>query len=170
MYNSFILPLPSTYLFSPFLGSVIAWFVLIGQLISECQTQQIGVMLSLIFAVFSNICVVLQVVLYWIPDFNGSSGVFNTNGSMKTITYGAKPDSGQGISLLCGKLIPLLERLELLSEVSRFPDHNLDLIPFPSMHNFPSGSSSSCCYHQISSCHMRISIRHGTMCLLLYLL
>ncbi|TYG60131.1 hypothetical protein ES288_D07G043800v1 [Gossypium darwinii] len=49
-------------------------------------------------------------------DIQKSSGVFNTNGSMKTITYGAEPDSGQEISLLCGKLIPLLERLELLSE------------------------------------------------------
>ncbi|XP_017648951.1 nuclear pore complex protein NUP205 [Gossypium arboreum] len=51
-----------------------------------------------------------------IIHFQDSSGVFNTNGSMKTITYGSKPDSGQEISLLCGKLIPLLERLELLSE------------------------------------------------------
>ncbi|XP_021276501.1 nuclear pore complex protein NUP205 isoform X2 [Herrania umbratica] len=48
--------------------------------------------------------------------FQDSSGVFDASGSMKTITYGAKPDSGQEISLLCGKLIPLLERLELLSE------------------------------------------------------
>ncbi|XVE98317.1 hypothetical protein REPUB_Repub03eG0095500 [Reevesia pubescens] len=44
------------------------------------------------------------------------SGVFDTNGSMKTITYCAKPDSGQEISSSCGKLIPPLERLELLSE------------------------------------------------------
>ncbi|EOY31051.1 Uncharacterized protein TCM_038072 isoform 1 [Theobroma cacao] len=48
--------------------------------------------------------------------FQDSSGVFDTSRSMKTITYGAKPDSGQEISLLSGKLIPLLERLELLSE------------------------------------------------------
>ncbi|XP_022729587.1 nuclear pore complex protein NUP205 isoform X3 [Durio zibethinus] len=41
---------------------------------------------------------------------------FQDSGSMKTIMYGAKPDLGQEISLLCGKLIPLLERLELLSE------------------------------------------------------
>ncbi|TYH61328.1 hypothetical protein ES332_D07G044200v1 [Gossypium tomentosum] len=56
---------------------------------------------------------VLNVIII---HFQDSSGVFNTNGSMKTITYGAEPDSGQEISLLCGKLIPLLERLELLSE------------------------------------------------------
>ncbi|XVF34671.1 hypothetical protein REPUB_Repub18cG0078900 [Reevesia pubescens] len=55
----------------------------------------------------------LNVILIHYQD---SSGVFNTNGSMKTITYGAKPDSEQDISLLCEKLIPLLERLELLSE------------------------------------------------------
>ncbi|XP_022729594.1 nuclear pore complex protein NUP205 isoform X10 [Durio zibethinus] len=48
--------------------------------------------------------------------FQDSSGLFDTSGSMKTIMYGAKPDLGQEISLLCGKLIPLLERLELLSE------------------------------------------------------
>ncbi|XVF88378.1 hypothetical protein PTKIN_Ptkin19aG0046000 [Pterospermum kingtungense] len=48
--------------------------------------------------------------------FQDSSGVFESNRSMKTITYGAKHDSGQEISVLCGKLIPLLERLELLSE------------------------------------------------------
>ncbi|MBA0547915.1 hypothetical protein Golob_019046 [Gossypium lobatum] len=56
---------------------------------------------------------VLNVIII---HFQDSSGVFNTNGSLKTITYGAEPDSGQEISLLCGKLIPLLERLELLSE------------------------------------------------------
>ncbi|KAH9761850.1 nuclear pore complex protein NUP205 [Citrus sinensis] len=36
--------------------------------------------------------------------------------AMRTITYGAKSDSGQDISLLSGKLIPILERLELLGE------------------------------------------------------
>ncbi|KAE8687445.1 NUP205 protein [Hibiscus syriacus] len=56
---------------------------------------------------------VLNVILI---HFQDSSGTFETNGSMKTITYGDKPDSGQEISLLCGKLVPLLERLELLSE------------------------------------------------------
>lgn len=54
---------------------------------------------------------VLNVILI---HFQDSSGVFEPNRSM--ITYGAKSDSGQEISLLCGKLIPLLERLELLSE------------------------------------------------------
>ncbi|KAG8487816.1 hypothetical protein CXB51_018635 [Gossypium anomalum] len=56
---------------------------------------------------------ILNVIIIHFPD---SSGVFNTNGSMKTVTYVSKPDSGQEISLLCGKLIPLLERLDLLSE------------------------------------------------------
>ncbi|XWS17148.1 hypothetical protein CRYUN_Cryun33cG0043500 [Craigia yunnanensis] len=57
----------------------------------------------------------LNVILIHFQD-SGSSGVFDSNGSMKRITSGAKPDLGQEISLLCGKLIPLLERLELLSE------------------------------------------------------
>ncbi|KAK8523521.1 hypothetical protein V6N13_113466 [Hibiscus sabdariffa] len=56
---------------------------------------------------------VLNVILI---HFQDSSGAFDTNESMKTITYGTKPDSGKEISVLCGKLIPLLERLELLSE------------------------------------------------------
>ncbi|KAL2340478.1 hypothetical protein Fmac_008418 [Flemingia macrophylla] len=36
--------------------------------------------------------------------------------STKTITYGAKYDAQQDVALLCGKLVPILERLELLSE------------------------------------------------------
>lgn len=35
----------------------------------------------------------------------------------KTITYGAKYDPQQDFALLCGQLVPTLERLELLSEV-----------------------------------------------------
>jgi len=35
----------------------------------------------------------------------------------KTITYGAKCDPQQDLALLCGQLVPTLERLELLSEV-----------------------------------------------------
>ena len=86
----------------------------------------------LFLAPFSNICLVflcifMQIVLFSIPGISGSSGVSDSNGSMKTITYGTKPDSGQEISFLSGKLIPLLERLELLSEVCYFPDHCLDL-------------------------------------------
>lgn len=51
----------------------------------------------------------------------GSSIVSDSSEAMRTITYGAKSDSGQDISLLSGKLIPILERLELLSEVCCFP-------------------------------------------------
>ncbi|KAH1131571.1 hypothetical protein J1N35_002949 [Gossypium stocksii] len=80
-------------------------------MVEMCQVagnrdQLISLLLSLVEHVLNVIII----------HFQDSSGVFNTNGSMKTITYGAKPDSGQEISLLCGKLIPLLERLELLSE------------------------------------------------------
>lgn len=56
---------------------------------------------------------VLNVILI---HFQDSSIVSDSSEAMRTITYGAKSDSGQDISLLCGKLIPILERLELLSE------------------------------------------------------
>lgn len=56
---------------------------------------------------------VLNVILI---HFQDSSIVSDSSETMSTITYGAKSDSGQDISLLCGKLIPILERLELLSE------------------------------------------------------
>ena len=52
--------------------------------------------------------------------FLGSSVKSDASGTMKTITYVAKSDSGDDISLLCGKLISTLERLELLSEVCFF--------------------------------------------------
>ncbi|KAG6723921.1 hypothetical protein I3842_03G232400 [Carya illinoinensis] len=48
--------------------------------------------------------------------FQDSAVKSDASGAMKTITYGAKSDSGEDISLLCGKLIPTLERLESLSE------------------------------------------------------
>ncbi|OMO81108.1 hypothetical protein CCACVL1_12606 [Corchorus capsularis] len=48
--------------------------------------------------------------------FQDSSVVFGSSRSKESITYGARTDPGQDVSLLCGKLIPLLERLELLSE------------------------------------------------------
>lgn len=42
----------------------------------------------------------------------------NANGAMKAI--GIKSDSEQDMSSLCGKLVPALERLELISEVCSF--------------------------------------------------
>ncbi|XP_035542991.1 nuclear pore complex protein NUP205 isoform X2 [Juglans regia] len=48
--------------------------------------------------------------------FQDSAVKSDASGAMKTITYGAKSDSGEDTSLLCGKLIPTLERLESLSE------------------------------------------------------
>ncbi|KAH9761847.1 nuclear pore complex protein NUP205 [Citrus sinensis] len=56
---------------------------------------------------------VLNVILI---HFQDSSIVSASSEAMRTITYGAKSDSGQDISLLSGKLIPILERLELLGE------------------------------------------------------
>nr|XP_048332077.1 nuclear pore complex protein NUP205 isoform X1 [Ziziphus jujuba var. spinosa] len=56
---------------------------------------------------------VLNVILI---HFQDSSVLSDASGAMKTITYGGMSDSGQDISLLCGKLITTLERLELLNE------------------------------------------------------
>ncbi|KAK2645958.1 hypothetical protein Ddye_021153 [Dipteronia dyeriana] len=56
---------------------------------------------------------ILNVILI---HFQDSSIICNTGEPTRTIAYGAKSDTGQDISLLCGKLIPTLERLELLSE------------------------------------------------------
>ncbi|KAM7263304.1 hypothetical protein ACFE04_000987 [Oxalis oulophora] len=57
---------------------------------------------------------VLNVILI---HFQDSSVVSDTSGSTRRITYGTKSsDLGEGVSLLCEKLLPTLERLELLSE------------------------------------------------------
>ncbi|KAJ0031919.1 hypothetical protein Pint_13023 [Pistacia integerrima] len=56
---------------------------------------------------------VLNIILI---HFQDSSAVSDSSGTMRMITYGAKSDLGQDISMFCGKLIPTLERLELLSE------------------------------------------------------
>lgn len=52
--------------------------------------------------------------------FLGSSITPGTSATTKAITFGDKFDNGQDISVFCGKLIPTLERLELLSEVCCF--------------------------------------------------
>ncbi|GAV68346.1 hypothetical protein CFOL_v3_11849, partial [Cephalotus follicularis] len=56
---------------------------------------------------------VLNIILV---HFQDSSIISDTTRTGRTITYGSKSDSGEDISLLCGKLIPSLERLEALSE------------------------------------------------------
>ncbi|KAJ7956691.1 Nuclear pore complex protein [Quillaja saponaria] len=48
--------------------------------------------------------------------FRESSVVSDAAINMKTIQYGAKSDQEHDMSLLCGKLVPALERLELLNE------------------------------------------------------
>ncbi|GLT26191.1 hypothetical protein SLA2020_012740 [Shorea laevis] len=57
-----------------------------------------------------------QVLNVIVIHFQDSSIASDTSRTVKIITYGAKSDSGQDISFLCGKLIPILERLELLNE------------------------------------------------------
>jgi len=47
----------------------------------------------------------------------GSSVALDSTLSTKTIAYGAKYDAQQDVAMLYGKLVPTLERLELLSEV-----------------------------------------------------
>uniref|UniRef100_A0A2P2MHY3 Nuclear pore complex protein NUP205 n=1 Tax=Rhizophora mucronata TaxID=61149 RepID=A0A2P2MHY3_RHIMU len=58
-----------------------------------------------------------HVLNVFLVHFQDSSATSDTIMAIRTITYGRKPDSGQDISLLCGKLVSTLERLELLSEV-----------------------------------------------------
>ena len=63
-----------------------------------------------------NVVFFPQLILFFV----GSSVESDASGTMKTITYGDKSDSGDDVSLLCEELIPTLERLELLSEVCFF--------------------------------------------------
>lgn len=56
---------------------------------------------------------VLNVMLI---HFQDSTVIPDGNENIKAISYHAESDSAQEITSLCGKLIPILERLELLSE------------------------------------------------------
>lgn len=56
---------------------------------------------------------VLNIFLIHLQD---CSGAFESTMATKTITYGATYDPQQDFALLCGQLVPTLERLELLSE------------------------------------------------------
>lgn len=74
--------------------------------VTGCRDQLIALLLPLAEQV-------LNVILIHFEESNFS----DTRGTIKSITYGAKSDSGQEeSSMLCGKLISILERLELLSE------------------------------------------------------
>ncbi|TYJ97812.1 nuclear pore complex protein NUP205 [Cucumis melo var. makuwa] len=57
---------------------------------------------------------ILNVILI---HFQDSTFIPSGNANIKAISYHAESDSAQEITSLCGKLIPILERLELLSEV-----------------------------------------------------
>ncbi|KAL5098578.1 hypothetical protein RYX36_002905 [Vicia faba] len=57
---------------------------------------------------------VLNIILIHLQDC--SSDAFESTTATKTITNGAKYDPQQDFSLLCGQLVPNLERLELLNE------------------------------------------------------
>ncbi|KAF9620486.1 hypothetical protein IFM89_013103 [Coptis chinensis] len=48
--------------------------------------------------------------------FQDGSAIPVSKETTELIAYGVKPDSGWDISSLCGKLLPILEKLELLSE------------------------------------------------------
>uniref|UniRef100_A0A5B7BQC9 Nuclear pore complex protein NUP205 n=1 Tax=Davidia involucrata TaxID=16924 RepID=A0A5B7BQC9_DAVIN len=56
---------------------------------------------------------VLNIILI---HFQDGSYLCDSSEAVKTIMYGTKPDSGEDLPSLCGKLLPTLERLELLSE------------------------------------------------------
>ncbi|XP_059635097.1 nuclear pore complex protein NUP205 [Cornus florida] len=56
---------------------------------------------------------VLNIILI---HFQDGFELGDSSEALKMITYGTKPDSGEELPLLCEKLIPTLERLELLSE------------------------------------------------------
>lgn len=56
---------------------------------------------------------VLNIFLFHLEE---SSVAPDSTLTAKTITYGAKSDAQPDVALLCGKLVPTLERLELLSE------------------------------------------------------
>ncbi|TKY73179.1 nuclear pore [Spatholobus suberectus] len=56
---------------------------------------------------------VLNIILIHLQE---SSVALESSLTTKTITYGAKYDAQQDVALLCGKLVPTLERLELLTE------------------------------------------------------
>ncbi|XP_031097713.1 nuclear pore complex protein NUP205 isoform X1 [Ipomoea triloba] len=56
---------------------------------------------------------VMNIILF---HFQDSSYECNSSESVKRLTYGSKPDTNEGFSLFCGKLISTLERLGLLSE------------------------------------------------------
>ncbi|XP_061373362.1 nuclear pore complex protein NUP205 isoform X2 [Gastrolobium bilobum] len=56
---------------------------------------------------------VLNIILIHLQE---SFGALDSTLTTNTITYGAKYDPQEDIALLCGKLVPTLERLELLSE------------------------------------------------------
>ncbi|KAL2929631.1 hypothetical protein RDABS01_035041 [Bienertia sinuspersici] len=56
---------------------------------------------------------VLNVIL---THFQDTSYMAGTNGAGKLITYTSDMESKQDLSSLCGKLLPILERLELLNE------------------------------------------------------
>lgn len=57
-----------------------------------------------------------QILNIILMHFRDSSIIHNSSGTAKMLTYGAEPDSGHGIASLCGKLLPTLEQLEVLSE------------------------------------------------------
>ncbi|CAJ1975467.1 unnamed protein product [Sphenostylis stenocarpa] len=62
---------------------------------------------------------VLNIILIHLQE---SSVTLESTFTTKTITYGTKYNAQQDIALLCGKLVPILERLELLSEIVMYLD------------------------------------------------
>ncbi|KAJ6407526.1 hypothetical protein OIU84_010919 [Salix udensis] len=57
---------------------------------------------------------VLDIILVHFREGSMSS---DNSGTTKAVTFGTHTDPRQDLSLMCGMLVPTLERLELLSEV-----------------------------------------------------
>ncbi|KAJ6331315.1 hypothetical protein OIU76_009820 [Salix suchowensis] len=57
---------------------------------------------------------VLDIILVHFREGSMSS---DNSGATKAVTFGTHTDPRQDLSLMCGMLVPTLERLELLSEV-----------------------------------------------------
>ncbi|RWR97867.1 nuclear pore complex protein NUP205 [Cinnamomum micranthum f. kanehirae] len=65
-----------------------------------------------------------QVLNILLIHFQESTVITKSSVTMEMVVLGSKTDSREDKSFLCGKLLPILERLELLGEMARNQDRN----------------------------------------------
>ncbi|RWR97869.1 protein CHUP1, chloroplastic-like protein [Cinnamomum micranthum f. kanehirae] len=65
-----------------------------------------------------------QVLNILLIHFQESTAITKSSVTMEMVVLGSKTDSREDKSFLCGKLLPILERLELLGEMARNQDRN----------------------------------------------